>query len=142
MQLPCGERWFVHISASYWFRPDVAKSHTDTLAYITDTLAHPTRVTDRGLDNDVTDTSFTPPRAGREIVALLRGFLAGLGRAGRESGALVPELPACLGYRPWAREPGKKKKKKEDKTLNIQNVQSLLCLSGLWLLTTAPTAVG
>ena len=110
----------------------------DTLAYHTDTLANPTRVTHKGLDNDVTDTSHTPPRAGRESVALLRAFLAGLGRAGRESGALVPELPACLGYRPWVREPGKT----EDRTLNIQNVQPLLCLSELWLLTTVPKAVG
>ena len=110
----------------------------DTLAHHTDTLTNPTRVTHKGLDNDVTDTSHTPPRAGRESVALLRAFLAGLGRAGRESGALVPELPACLGHRPWVQEPGKK----EDRTLNIQNVQSLLCLSGLWLLTIAPTALG
>ena len=109
-------------------------AHEDTLAYSTDTLAH----THKGVDSDVTDTSHTPPRAGRESVALLRAFLAGLGRAGRESGALVPELPACLGYRPWAREPGKK----EDRTLNIQNVQSLLGLSGLWLLTIVPKAVG
>ena len=102
-------------------------AHTDTLAYHTDTLAHHTdTLAHKGLDNDVTDTSCKPSRAGRGIVALLRGFLAGLGRAGRESGALVPELPACLGYWPLAREPGKKKKK-EDKTLNIQNVQSLLC---------------
>ena len=66
----------------------------DTFAYQTDTLAH------TGLENDVTDTSFKPSRAGRGIVALLRGFLAGLGR-------------------PWVREPGKK----EDKTLNIQNMR-------------------
>ena len=59
----------------------------DTLAYRTDTLADPTRVTHKGLDNDVTNTS-SPSRAGRGIVALLRGFLAGLGR-------------------PWVREPGK-----------------------------------
>ena len=110
----------------------------DTLAHHTDTLANPARVTDRGLDNDVTDTSFTPPRAGRESVALLRAFLAGLGRAGRESGALATTLPACLGYRPWVREPGRK----EDQTLNTQNVQSILCLSELWLLTTVPKTVG
>ena len=110
----------------------------DTLAHHTDTLANPTRVKHKGLDSDVTDTSHTPPWAGRESVALLRALLAGLGRAGRESGALVPELPACLGYRPWVREPGKK----EDRTLNIQNVQSLLCLSGLWLLTIVPKGVG
>ena len=111
----------------------------DTLAYHKDTLANPTRVTHKGSDDDVTDTSHTPPRAGRESVALMRALLAGLGRAGWESGALVPELLACLGYRPWAREPGKKK---EAKTLNIQNVQSLLCLSGLWLRTNVPMAVG
>ena len=124
-----GHHWGTGLRAQ--MRQDTL-AQTDTLAYHTDTLAH------KGLDSDVTDTSHTPPRAGRESVALLRAFLAGLGRAGRESGALVPELPACLGYRPWVREPGKK----EDRTLNIQNVQSLLCLSGLWLLTTVPTAVG
>ena len=93
----------------------------DTLAYHTDTLANPTRGTHKGSDDDVTDTSHMPLWAGRERVALMRGLLA------------------CLDYRPWAREPGKKK---EVKTLNIHNVQSLLCLSGLWLLTTVPTAVG
>ena len=93
----------------------------DTLAHHTDTLANPTRVTHKGSDDDVTDTSYMPRRAGRESVALMRALLDG------------------LDHRPWAREPGKKK---EAKTLNIQNVQSLLCLSGLWLLTTVPKAVG
>ena len=50
--------------------------HTDTLAYYMDTLANPTRGTHKGSDNDVTDTSHTPPRAVRESVALLRACLA------------------------------------------------------------------
>ena len=41
VKLPCGERWFTHIQASYWLRPVVAKTQ-DTLAYHTDTLAQPT----------------------------------------------------------------------------------------------------
>ena len=100
---------------------DTLAQHTDTLAHYTDTLANPARVTHKGSDDDVTDTSYMPRRAGRESVALMRALLDG------------------LDHRPWAREPGKKK---EDKTLNIQNAQSLLCLSGFWLLTAVPTAVG
>ena len=93
-------------------------AHTDTLVHQTDTLAHPTdTLAHKGLDSDVTDTS-QPSRAGRGIVALLRGFPAGLGR-------------------PWAREPGKR----ENKTLNAQNVQPILCLSELWLPTTVPKTV-
>ena len=93
-------------------------AYEDTLAHLTDTLAHEDTLAHKGLDNDVTNTS-SPSRAGRGIVALLRGFLAGLGR-------------------PWVREPGKT----EDKTLNIQNAQSILCLSELWLPTTVPKTVG
>ena len=104
----------------------------DTFAYQTDTLAH------KGWENDVTDTSFKPSRAGRGTVALLRGLPVGLGRAGLERGALVTRLPARLGCRPWVRKPWRK----EYRTLNVHNVQLILCLSELWLLTTVPKTAG
>ena len=109
-------RWTPTLRAQMRQRDTLAQqdtlAHEDTLAYHTDTLAH------KGLDNDVTNTS-SPSRAGRGIVALLRGFLAGLGR-------------------PWVREPGKT----EDKSLNIHNVHFIFCLSELWPPITVPKTVG
>ena len=55
-----------------------------------------TRSHTRGLHNDVTHTSDTPDRTGWR------------------RGTLVYSLPAGPGQRPWARRPGKKKKKRQD----------------------------
>ena len=82
-----------------------AQMRQDTFAY-TDTLAH------ERLGNDVTHTS-SPSRAGP---------LAGLGRAGWEHGALENAPLTRPDDRPWAREPGKKKKKIEER-----NILSSLC---------------
>ena len=79
-----------------------------------DTLAH------KGLHSDVIHTSHMPRRTGWG------------------SGTLVYALLACLGCRPWAREPGKREKQ----TVNVPSVQSILCLPELWSPTTAPKTVG